>query len=89
MPQGMKIPDAKAAVDKEWEKLEKLPAWQLNNVKSKKQVISGSTKSEKEGPLCYITGHLSSQECGVRTKVPQVQRMSRAQRCHRKRPLGS
>ena len=23
----------KAAVDKEWEKLEKLPAWQLSNVK--------------------------------------------------------
>ena len=27
----------KAAVDKEWEKLEKLPAWQLNKVKSKKK----------------------------------------------------
>ena len=28
MLQAMKIPDAKAAVDKEWEKLEKLLAWQ-------------------------------------------------------------
>ena len=27
MPQAMKIPDAKAAVDKEWEKLETIPAW--------------------------------------------------------------
>ena len=27
MPQAMKIPAAKAAVDKEWEKLEKIPAW--------------------------------------------------------------
>ena len=26
MPKAMKIPDAKAAVDKEWKKLEKLPA---------------------------------------------------------------
>ena len=26
MPQAMKIPDAKAQVDKEWEKIEKLPA---------------------------------------------------------------
>ena len=26
MPQAMNIPDAKAAVDKEWEKLEKFPA---------------------------------------------------------------
>ena len=29
MPQAMKIPAAKAAVDKEWEKLEKIPAWNL------------------------------------------------------------
>ena len=27
MPQAMKIPAAKAAVDKEWEKLEKISAW--------------------------------------------------------------
>ena len=27
MPQTMKIPAAKAAVDKEWEELEKIPAW--------------------------------------------------------------
>ena len=29
MPQEMNIPDAKAAVDKEWKKLETFPAWQL------------------------------------------------------------
>ena len=34
MLQAKKILDAKAAVDKEWEKLEKLPTWQLNKVKS-------------------------------------------------------
>ena len=39
MPQAMKIPAAKAAVDKDLEKLEKLPACQLDNVKSKKDVI--------------------------------------------------
>ena len=39
MPQAMKIPAAKAAVDKEWEKLEKISAWNLTKVKSKKQVI--------------------------------------------------
>ena len=39
MPQAMKIPAAKAAVDKKWEKLEKIPAWNLTKVKSKKQVI--------------------------------------------------
>ena len=34
MPQAMKIPAAKAAVDKEWEKHEKIPAWH----KSQKQI---------------------------------------------------
>ena len=39
MPQAMKIPAAKAAVDMYWEKLEKISAWNLTKVKSKKQVI--------------------------------------------------
>ena len=39
VPQAMKIPAAKAAVDKEWGKLEKISAWNLTKVKSKKQVI--------------------------------------------------
>ena len=39
MPQAMKIHAAKAAVDKEWEKLEKIPAWDLTKVRSKKEVI--------------------------------------------------
>ena len=39
MPQAMKIPAAKAAVDKECEKLEKISAWNLTKVKSKKTVI--------------------------------------------------
>ena len=33
MPQAMKIPAAKAAVDKEWEKLEKISAWNLTKVR--------------------------------------------------------
>ena len=28
MPQALKIPAAKAAVDKQWEKLQKIPAWE-------------------------------------------------------------
>ena len=39
MPQAMKIPAAKAAVDKEWEKLEKISVWNLTKVRSKKEVI--------------------------------------------------
>ena len=36
MPQAMRIPAVKAAVDKEWEKLEKISAWDLTFVRSKK-----------------------------------------------------
>ena len=45
MPQAMKIPAAKAAVDKEWEKLEKISAWNSTKVKSKKQVIDEARTS--------------------------------------------
>ena len=49
MPQAMKIPAAKkAAVVEEWEKLEKIPAWDLTNVRSKKEVIDEArTKGAK------------------------------------------
>ena len=45
MPQAMNIPAAKAAVDKEWEKLEKISAWNPTKVRSKKQVIDEARKS--------------------------------------------
>ena len=45
MPQAMKIPAAKAAVDKEWEKLEKISAWNLAKVRSKKEVIDEARTS--------------------------------------------
>ena len=39
LPQAMNIPAAKAAVDEEWENLEKISPWNLTKVKSKKSVI--------------------------------------------------
>ena len=48
MPQALKIPAAKAAVDKECEKLKKISAWNLTKVRSKKQVIDEArTKGAK------------------------------------------
>ena len=48
MPQAMQIPAANAAVDKEWEKLEKISAWNLTKVRSKKEVIDEArTKGAK------------------------------------------
>ena len=47
-PQAMKIPAAKAAVDKEWEKLEKIPAWDLTKVRSKSEATDEArTKGAK------------------------------------------
>ena len=45
MSQAMKIQAAKAAVDQEWEKLEKISAWNLTKVKSKKEVIDEARTS--------------------------------------------
>ena len=48
MPQAMKIPAAKAAVDKECENLEKILAWDLTKVRSKSEVIDEArTKGAK------------------------------------------
>ena len=48
MPQAMKIPAAKAAVDKEWENLEKIPAWDMTKVRNKSEVIDeAGTKGMK------------------------------------------
>ena len=47
MPHAMKIPDAKASVDKEWKKLQTIPAWDVSKVKSKKEVIKGAQKTTK------------------------------------------
>ena len=44
----MKIPDAKAAVDKEWKKLQTIPAWDVKKVKSKKEVIKEEQKNNNK-----------------------------------------
>ena len=45
VPQAMKLPAVKAAVDKEWEKLEKKSSWNLTKVRSKKEVIDEARTS--------------------------------------------
>ena len=47
LPQAMKIRGAKAAEDKEWKKLETILAWQLEKVKSKKEVILEAQREQK------------------------------------------
>ena len=55
-------PDAKAAVHKEWKKLETIPAWDLGKVKSKQGGYSGNAKRKQESPLRFIDGHVSPQK---------------------------
>ena len=46
-PRAMKISDTKAAVDKEWEKLVKLQAWQVTRVKSNTEIIEKAQKEKR------------------------------------------
>ena len=46
----MKIPAAKAAVEKEWENFEKIPAWDLTKVRNKSDVI----EARKEGRKVHV-----------------------------------
>ena len=48
MPQAMKIPAAKAAVHKEWEKLEKIPAWPDTKVRNKSEMIDEARTKGRE-----------------------------------------
>ena len=64
MPQAMKIPDAKATVEKEWEKLEKIPAWQLTKGRNKNEVIA---EARNEGRTSHFASlmdlsHLKNSE---------------------------
>ena len=62
MPQALKIPPAKAAVDKEWGKLEKILAWNLTKVRSKKEVID---EARTKGAKVYFASlmDMSFEEC--------------------------
>ena len=76
MPQAVKIPAAKAAVDKEWEKLEKISAWNLTKVRSKKEVIdeARTTGAKVHFASLMDTCHLKNAEFGG--KAPKIQRSS-------------
>ena len=64
LPQAMKIPAAKAAVDKEWEKLEKIPAWYLTKVRNKSEVIDEARTSGAKVHFASLMGicHLNNAE---------------------------
>ena len=71
MPQAMKIPDAKAAADKEWGILEKIPSWQLTKVRNKNELIAEARKEDKTVQFASLLDlcHLKNGEL-----EPQIQK---------------
>ena len=80
--QAMKIPAAKAAVDKEWEKLEKVPAWVKTKVRNKSKVIDEARNKGIKVRFCLTDGHLSFEECRIGDKAPKIRRSSCTPRRH-------
>ena len=56
VPQAMKIPDAKAAV----EEARDIPAWDLEKLKSKKDVFFMEAQRDKKSPLHWDKSHLKN-----------------------------
>ena len=67
-PQAMKIPDAKAAEEARNDSSMAVGQGQVQ----KKEGFLEAQRDRKEGPLCFIDGHLSPQERGVGATVSEV-----------------
>ena len=89
MPQAMKIPVAKAAVDKEWEKLEKISAWNLTKVKSKKMVIDAARKEGRKVHFASLMDICHLKNAELEAKEPKIQRSSCTPRSYCKDDSGS
>ena len=80
MPQASKISDAKAEAEREKEKREKIPAWQLTKVSNKKDVIE---EARNKGRKVHFTSlmdlcHLKNSE--LEPQYPKYTRQGRTPR---------
>ena len=75
MPQAMQIPAAKAAVDKEWEKLEKISAWNLTKVRNKSEIIDEARTSGAKVHFASLMDicHLKNADWRQNTKNTKVE----------------
>ena len=78
MPQAMKIPDAEAAVDKEWKKLETIQAWPVETVKSKKEVILEAQRDKKKAHFAALMDMCHLKNVELEPRLPKYKRRSRA-----------
>ena len=78
MPKVMKIPDAKRAVENEWEKLEKTPAWQLTKVRNKKEVIAEARNKGRKVHFASVmdTCHLKNWKLEPQIPITNVESYS-------------
>ena len=82
MPQAMKIPAAKAAVDKEWEKLEDISAWDLTKVRSEAEVIDEARTKGARVHFASLMDICHLKKCRIGDKAPKIQRSSCTPRRH-------
>ena len=77
MPQAMKIPAAKVAVDKEWKNWRQFQhgIWKI---KSKKELTLEAQRDKKKVHFASFMDICHLKKCGVGTKITEVQRQSRA-----------
>ena len=71
MPQAMKIPAAKAAVDKEWEKLQKIPAWNITKVRNKSHVIDEARKEGRKVHFASLMNLCDLKNAELEAKHPK------------------
>ena len=83
MPQAMKIPDAKAAVDKEWKKLETIPAWQLEKVEGKEEVILEAQRDKKKVHFATLMDICHLKKTGENADVLRILLEGRGRRRYR------
>ena len=78
VPQVMRVPDGKAAVDKEWKKLETIPAWKLEKVKTKKEVILEAQRDKTKVHFAALMDICHIKNAELEPKLQKIQRQSRA-----------
>ena len=76
MSQAMKIPAEKGEVDKELEKLEKIPAWDLTKVRSKKEVIDEARTKGAKVHLASLMDICHLKNAELEAKYQKIQRSS-------------
>ena len=69
-------------MDKEWEKLEKIPSWNLTKVRSKKEVIDDTRTKGARVHFASLMDMCHLKNAELETKAPKIQRKSCASRRH-------